>query len=61
MDDAQLAGELGARLRRNGFTVEIRDIQIVGIVVAHQATLATRNLKDFLDLGARVVNPWLAQ
>jgi toxin FitB len=59
--DAQRAGEFAARQRRNGFTVEIRDAQIAGIVLVRRATLATRNEKDFRDLGARVVNPWTAK
>ena len=55
---AQAAGALEARRRRTGFTDDVRDTQIAGIVLARQATLATRNTKDFRSLGARVINPW---
>jgi predicted nucleic acid-binding protein len=33
---------------------------IAGIVLAHHATLATRNLRDFDDLAVNVVDPWAA-
>lgn len=55
---AQAAGERGARRQQSGFTDDPRDTQIAGIVLARQATLATRNTRDFPDLGARVINPW---
>jgi toxin FitB len=55
---AQAAGTLEARRRRAGFTDDVRDTQIAGIALARQATLATRNVKDFRDLGVRLVNPW---
>ncbi len=37
----------------NGF-----DAQIAAICSVHQATLATRNTKDFRDTGIDLVNPW---
>ena len=37
---------------------DIRDSMIAGIVIAHQATLATRNIRHFDDLPVPVVNPW---
>jgi predicted nucleic acid-binding protein len=33
---------------------------IAGIVLAHHATLATRNSTHFEDLSVPVINPWLA-
>jgi predicted nucleic acid-binding protein len=49
---------LTAQRRRTGRNVEIRDTQIAGIVVARGATLATRNVRDFDDIDARIINPW---
>lgn len=44
--------------RRAGRPVEIRDLQIAGIVAARRATLATRNTRHFGDLGIALVDPW---
>jgi predicted nucleic acid-binding protein len=48
MADRQLRGRRG----------DIRDSMIAGIAIAHQATLATRNIRHFEDLPVAVVNPW---
>lgn len=55
---AEAAAALAAERQRQGRTVDIRDTQIAGVVLARRATLATRNVKHFSDLGADVVNPW---
>ena len=55
---AEAAAALAAERQRQGRTVDIRDTQIAGIVLARRATIATRNGKHFSDLGADVVNPW---
>ena len=55
---ADMAAELAGVRRKTGRHVEIRDTFIAGIVRAHGATLATRNLRDFHDAGIRLVNPW---
>src|SRR3954449_6266543 len=48
---AQAAGRIAAERRRAGRTVEIRDIQIAGIVNIRRATLATRNTRHFEGCG----------
>jgi predicted nucleic acid-binding protein len=58
---AEAAADLAAERQRNGRTVDMRDTQIAGIVVARRARLATRNVKHFADLTAEVVNPWEAK
>jgi predicted nucleic acid-binding protein len=58
---AEAAAGLAAEKQRNGRTVDMRDTQIAGIVIARRATLATRNVKHFTDLTAEVVNPWEAK
>lgn len=55
---ALAAGEIAAKRRRQGITVDMRDTQIAGIATAKRSTLATRNTKDFADLTVRVINPW---
>jgi hypothetical protein len=59
--DAAAAGEaadLMASRQRRGKPGDLRDTMIAGIVLAHRATLATRNLRHFEDLSVSVVNPW---
>jgi hypothetical protein len=55
---AQLAGDLMADRRRRGRPGDLRDTMIAGIVLACQATLATRNTSHFEDLNVPVINPW---
>jgi predicted nucleic acid-binding protein len=57
---ARLAAELTGLREKKGHMVEIRDTMIAGIVLAHRATLATRNVVHFADMSAKVVNPWAA-
>jgi len=57
---AQAAADLAAERPRSGRTVDMRDTQIAGIVIARRATLATRNVKHFADLTTEVVNLWEA-
>ena len=57
---AEQAAELMALRRRKGRPVELRDTMIAGIVLASNATLATRNTSHFEDLSVPVVNPWTA-
>jgi predicted nucleic acid-binding protein len=59
--DAVAAGSaaiVGAMLKRSGRTTGTADTQIAGIVLANNATLATRNIRDFEGLGLKLVNPW---
>ena len=43
---------------RQGAPISGYDAQIAAICRAHAATLATRNVKDFDDVGIEVTNPW---
>ena len=60
MPAAQRAAELAAATKIKGRPREPRDTMIAGIVLASQATLATRNAKHFQDIAKSVVNPWEA-
>jgi len=55
---AREAATLVAEREKRGRTVDIRDTFIAGIVRAHSATLATRNVRDFDDAGITIINPW---
>jgi toxin FitB len=55
---AQQASILMASRKTQGRPRELRDTMIAGIVLAHHATLATRNVRDFDDISSAVVNPW---
>ena len=52
------AAALAAARQRAGRTVDMRDTQIAGIVIARRATLATRNVRHFQDLSVTVIDPW---
>lgn len=55
---ANEAAAIAARLRAAGRPVEIRDVQIAGIVAARRGTLATRNVRHFESSGVPLLNPW---
>jgi predicted nucleic acid-binding protein len=55
---AQAAGRIAAERRGAGHTVEIRDVQIAGIINLRKATLATRNTRHFEGCGMVLVDPW---
>jgi predicted nucleic acid-binding protein len=44
-----------------GRPISMADAQIAAICIQYQATLATRNLKDFEALGLELINPWLLE
>jgi predicted nucleic acid-binding protein len=56
--EADAAAAIAAAQRRAGHPVEIRDVQIAGIVAARKGTLATRNTKHFGGIGLPLVDPW---
>ena len=55
---ANEAAALAARLRATGRPVEIRDVQIAGIVAARRGSLATRNIKHFANVKIPLLDPW---
>lgn len=42
----------------HGITRSVPDIQIASTAIAHELVLATRNERDFMGCGVRVVNPF---
>ena len=55
---AEEAAVLMVSRRRNGRVRDLRDTMIAGIAMAQRATLATRNVRHFDDIGVPVVDPW---
>lgn len=49
---------IAALRRAQGRPISQSDAMIAGIVRAHGATLATRNVRDFEDCGITLVDPW---
>jgi predicted nucleic acid-binding protein len=58
LEAAERAASIFSARRTLGHAVGVLDTQIAGIVMSRNATLATRNVKDFDDLDMPLVNPW---
>jgi toxin FitB len=56
--DADAAHMFGALRARRPDASNLLDLQIAAQALARDATVATRNVKDFAWTGVRVVNPW---
>ncbi|MGX6510623.1 PIN domain-containing protein [Rhodococcus sp. SJ-2] len=48
------------RREQAGLPIHTADAQIAAICLAHGATYATRNTKDFTGTGVELVDPWYA-
>jgi toxin FitB len=57
-DAARLFAVVAAGRRKSGRPMSQPDGQIAAIARSHDATLATRNIRDFENCGIPVVNPW---
>lgn len=58
--DADAAHMFGALRARRPEASTLLDLQLAAQAIAHDATLATRNVKDVAWTGATLVNPWEA-
>lgn len=56
--DDRVKERLRARRDELGLPIEGFDAQIAAICRLHGATLATRNVKDFLETGVGLIDPW---
>lgn len=52
-------GNLMALAKRNGRGLASMDGLIAATAIAHDLTLATRNIKDFEGLGIDITDPWM--
>jgi predicted nucleic acid-binding protein len=57
-DAADAYASLSANRRRARRPISQADAMIAAIALSRGATLATRNVRDFVDCGIDVVNPW---
>lgn len=55
---AERYAEVVAGRERLGRPIGMADAQIAAVCRAREATLATRNTKDFTDTGVELVDPW---
>ena len=57
-DTARAYGHIAAARRSAGRPVASADCQIAAIAAARRMRLATRNVRDFEDMGIEIVDPW---
>ena len=51
-------GEMMAALQKKGRILPLADALIAATALAHNLTIATRNVQDFVGAGVSVFNPW---
>lgn len=57
-DAAGFYAEIAATRRASGWPISQFDAMIAAITRSRGAGLATRNVKDFVDCGLQVIDPW---
>lgn len=57
---AEAHGWLQARMTRQGGRLPEIDSQIAAIAISRNATIATRNTRDFARTGIELIDPWAA-
>ena len=57
-DEAAHYAQIAASREHDGRPISMADAQIAAICRRYRARLATRNIKDFVDTGVHVRNPW---
>ena len=57
---ADAAGEIHVEMARRSRDKEIVDTLLAGMGRSMDASIATRNSRDFAGLGLRLINPWSA-
>lgn len=60
-DAAYACGEVSAAREGKGLHADAVDMMIAAIVKTTEATLATRNTRDFEECGIALSNPWRTQ
>jgi hypothetical protein len=51
-------GRIAAKRQRAGRPIEQMDALIAAIALTHGAAIATRNMKDFAEVGLELINPF---
>lgn len=57
-DTARISGELTAAAQGRGKTVSVSDGIIAATAICHGLYVMTRNVNDFCETGAMLLNPW---
>ena len=57
-ETARVWGELTAAAQRRGKTVSVSDGIIAATAIRHGIHVITRNVSDFRETGAMLINPW---
>lgn len=57
-DAARIWGEIDATSRKSGRTLSVIDGLIAATAIRHGLHVVTRNVKDFVETGVLLVNPW---
>lgn len=60
LEIAETAARLRAFAKRKGRVLAVSDALIAATGMIHELTLATRNVKDFANLGVPILNPFEA-
>ena len=55
---AILSGRFRQQREAAGLHGHVEDMMIAGVAFANEASIATRNVKDFEGLGVTLINPW---
>ena len=55
---ARSFAEIASLRRKAGRPISEFDAQIAAIARSRDATVATRNVEDFVDCGIKIINPW---
>jgi len=55
---AKLYAEIVDLRERRGMPISRFDASLAAICRVHDAALATRNDRDFVEVGVRLINPW---
>lgn len=55
---AMLWGNLSASQKKLGRVLPMADGLIAATAIVHQLTVVTRNTKDFMEVGASILDPW---
>ena len=57
---ARAYAEIAAARRADGRPVSQADVQIASIACSRGMAVATRNVRDFADMGIDIIDPWAA-
>ena len=57
-NESTQAAILRAKAKQQGYIVHLADALIASTAKVHNLIMATRNIKDFEQLGIELINPW---